>query len=105
MHDEQMIRPASPLQLREALDDAIRCLAVSTGSMRERLHAAGIVLLGLSRADFVCSEDGELFDQIETSLTKLGRDQVTFPYADRWRGCQTRFSKRSRARSWNSATR
>jgi hypothetical protein len=40
--------------------------------MCERLQAAGVVMLGLSRADFIDSEDRELFDQIKTPLTKLG---------------------------------
>ena len=40
--------------------------------MRERLQAAGVVMLGLSRADFIHSEDRELLDQIKTPLTKLG---------------------------------
>ena len=67
-----MSTPTTPLQLREALDDAVRCLAVSASPMRVRLHAAGTIILGLTRADFVCHEDGELFDQIATTLTKLG---------------------------------
>jgi hypothetical protein len=67
------------MRVRDTLDEAVRCLAVSPSPFPERLRAAGsVTLLHLSRADFAHDEDRELFDQIETSLTKLG----THPWHD-----------------------
>jgi hypothetical protein len=73
-HREMAIEPASrALEVREALDEAVRALAVSGGTLRERLHAAGTAILGsLSSEDFVEQEERELFDQIRIELTKLG---------------------------------
>ncbi len=62
----------SQLLLRDVLDEAIRCLAVSGAPLRERLRAAGSVLRRLSRADFVDREDFELFEQIGAALTTVG---------------------------------
>jgi hypothetical protein len=74
-----MSEPVGDMRVRDTLDEAVRCLAASASPLPERLRAAGsLALLHLSRADFVHSEDRELFDQIETSLTKLG----THPWHD-----------------------
>jgi hypothetical protein len=74
--------PVNKLAIREALDAAVRSLAVSPDRLQERLHAAGMVLLDdLSRADFTSEEDRALFDEIQTALTGLspsaGRDALT----------------------------
>lgn len=63
---------ASELGVRDALDAAVRCLAVGADPLPERLRAAGTIVLDrLSPTDFSDAEDRELFDQIRIALTKL----------------------------------
>jgi hypothetical protein len=67
---------ASAFGIRETLDEAVRYLAVSPGPIQERVRASGMVILGgLSRTDFACREDRELFSQIQAALA-AGRYSV-----------------------------
>jgi hypothetical protein len=67
-----MARAASAIEIRDALDEAIRCLAISAHSLPDRLHASSAVLVGrLSRGDFSEKEDRDLFDRIDTSFPRL----------------------------------
>jgi hypothetical protein len=60
---------AREFQIREVLDEAVRRLAVSAGSIGERVQTAGNVITDrLSRDDFGSEEDRELFDSIRTAL-------------------------------------
>ena len=63
-----MGEPLTPLDLREALDGAVRCLAVSSRSIQERLRASAEPLRGLSSKDFSFSEDASLFERVESGL-------------------------------------
>jgi hypothetical protein len=67
-----MKKPASPFQLREVMDEAVRRLAISTASMQDRLHSAGVVVIGaLSAADFELEEERELFEQIHEAFGRF----------------------------------
>jgi hypothetical protein len=67
-----MARATSAIEIRDALDEAVRCLAISAHSLPDRLHASSTVLLGrLSRGDFSEKEDRELFDRIDASRRRL----------------------------------
>jgi hypothetical protein len=68
------------LEVRDVLDEAVRCLAVGTGSQEQRLVASGKVLLaGLSREDFSEDEDRELFDRVGACLNELHRRRAQGP--------------------------
>lgn len=64
--------PVSSLYLREVLDGAVRCLAVSAAPVRHRLRASAAVLASLTAADFTFSEDEALFESIQDGLGGLG---------------------------------
>jgi hypothetical protein len=63
---------ADPVHARDVLDEAVRCLAVSTRPMLDRLSVAGDVLrAGLTWQDFVEREDRRLFENIVEDLGNL----------------------------------
>lgn len=59
--------------MRDLLDSAIRSLAISTGSVQERVCAAASILLDqLAPADFRHEEEHKLLCQIRVALTPVG---------------------------------
>jgi hypothetical protein len=55
--------------IRETLDEAVRRLSVSAGTIQERVRASGMVILDrLSPTDFASTEDRELFDDIQAAF-------------------------------------
>ena len=64
--------PANPLQLREALDAAVRTLALSTGTLRERTLLAGAVVINaITAEDLPDPEDRKLLEGIHLALIEL----------------------------------
>lgn len=68
------------MHVREVLDEAVRCLAVSAAPLQQRLELSGTVILYcLSRDDFSFNEDRELFDQIGNALTASAQRDTDEP--------------------------
>jgi hypothetical protein len=62
---------------RDVLDEAVRCLALSSGPILDRVLGAGEILTsGLCRSDLPDREDRELFERIELTLAALRDDDV-----------------------------
>lgn len=66
------------LYTRDVLDEAVRCLALSTAPMPDRVLQAGDRLTSLLAAwDFAEPEDGELFEQIALTVVTLSSVENT----------------------------
>ncbi len=61
---------ATEQSLQEALDAAVRALAVSAGELGERVREAGTLLGRLSRNDLPHSSDRQLLDRIRHALMR-----------------------------------
>ena len=61
---------ATEQSLQEALDTAVRALAVSSGELGERVRDAGTLLGRLARQDFRHSSDRQLLDRIRHALMR-----------------------------------
>lgn len=67
---ERQYGVATPHAAKEALDLAVRSLAVSSEGLRERVGAAGLALGKLSRLDFA-AEDLRILDRVRLALMRL----------------------------------
>jgi hypothetical protein len=72
--------PGRPFTTREVLDEAVRCLAVSSRPIAERVEAARVVIsASLSASDFSETEDRELLNAILTFGDLGERDERGAP--------------------------
>jgi hypothetical protein len=62
--------PTRP-EIREVLDEAVRCLAVSSGSLSERVSSAALVLGKIGSREFSNHEDRGLIDSVRLGLMRL----------------------------------
>ena len=65
-------RPEPAERAREVLDAAVRCLALGSGCVRQRMQTASALLLrGLTRNDLPDDQERERFDLIQLALIEL----------------------------------
>ena len=56
---------------RDALDEAVRCLAVDAGGLRERILSAALALGKVPSTDFRDHEERRLIDRVRLGLMQL----------------------------------
>ena len=64
-------RHVTSSEIQDALDEAVRCLAIDTASLRERVASAALALGKVSSEDFRATEDRWLIDRIRLALMRL----------------------------------